>query len=270
MSASEAAHAVVEVWTVAEEVLAEGFGSVLACSRAAAGVWVRSLVATMTVGPVSKQAESALAVRYTGVAALLLRLYERLLCCLFSVLAPAHVVSVEAASAWVKNSLVSSQGLRLGVVVDIPAAGGLAAEAVVAGAGEGAAAYAVAVGACAVGVAFAEASADTVGIADSRAGAWQAAVGSDMALAATANTPEASASASASGGIADSHVAGSHLAGAGAAAAAAAAEAHMGCIGRSHRPAAASCTVDPCSGFLEQSDHQKSILRRCMAGEGGV
>lgn len=71
--------------------------------------------------------------------------------------------------------------------------------------------------------------------------------------------------------IVGSHVVDSHLAAAAAAAVAAAAEAHTGCIGRSHRPAVASCTVGPWMGSTQRErNHRKSIYRRGIVGESGV
>ena len=64
----------------------------------------------------------------TGVAVPLYHRPERLLRCLFVVLALVHAVSAAVASAWEMNSLAFSQELRPGVAIDTGAAGSFAVD----------------------------------------------------------------------------------------------------------------------------------------------
>ena len=93
----------------------------------------------------------------------------------------------------------------------------------------------------------------TVGSLGAPASAWESTVGSHL------------------GRVAGIHLAVVVVAVAVAAAAAAAGEAHTECTAHSHRPAAASCSADPCCQALRQSAVTGSRYRgAALRPKGGV
>jgi hypothetical protein len=114
-----------------------------------------------------------------------------------------------------------------------------------------------------MGIAAARAFEASPGTADSTAEAFQAEAEPDTAGVEAAIADSLVVAASASGGIAaDSHVelAGTHLA---------AVEEHTEGIGRSHRPAVASCIACPWLRIRSGRDHRELTYKQGITGESG-